>query len=843
MLLSQPLSTIIALIERPMKNFLLVFCLLAFHVAFAQTQVCPLNSNWSFGNLTHWWAYTGNNAITDANKTGNGPLAIMEVYDSNQGPPSGTIGVSSIAEYQLPSVPGIQILSKATTDPYGIFLTIPRINGYQYTNSILLGSTSITRASDGSTAGGYVRGVSYLINVPPGPTTEPYTMTYAYAMVLENGTHNSNEQPLFQATLEVGDSIITCASPKYYLPTLNNAVQGGGATLDTAAAKANGFFLSSKLSPNDNPNGRGAGATQHLQDVWYKKWTEVTFDLGPYRGRQVTLIFETDNCVPGGHFAYSYIALRNTCAGLVISGDTVACIGSTLTYSVPSLAGATYQWSFPGDWTIVGNSDSSVLQLTIGNDTGSVKAQEQNSCANLTATLPVTTAPPTIAGAVSGGTEVCTGTNSATLSLSGNRGGVLNWLALTGGNTYTSITDTTDIYTAVNLTDTTTFLAVVQNGESCNIDTATAATVYVDPLTVGGALSPANMLFCLQQSKDALLTLTGQVGKPVNWQSSPDGAAWTDFAPVYPDSVYEVPASQTQDIQYRVIVQSGVCPPQNSAPSVITIVQTPFPQATYDPADTLICYNTQAQLSATIDIGTDYAWTAGQSTLSNSEGGAIGSLPYTINTTASPLSTTDYVLNVENQGCPNPLIDTFLVQVLPPILVDAGNDTSIVINQPLQLNASSNDTTTPGGDAFSWTPSTALNNPNIFDPVATFSTGMDSVRYFVTATSRYGCTGTTSILVKVYSTPPEIFVPNAFTPGGPTNSIFRPIPVGISYLNYFRVYNRWGQLVYATSIIGDGWNGQVNGRAMDSGTYVWMVQGVSYLGKTVFNKGTMVLVR
>src|ERR1700722_20359997 len=142
MLLSQPLSTIIALIERPMKNFLLVFCcLLTVHVAFAQTQVCPLNSNWSFGNLTHWWAYTGNNAITDANKTGNGPLAIKEVYDSNQGPPSGTIGVSSIAEYQLPSVPGIQILSMATTDPYGIFLTIPRINGYQYTNSILLGST------------------------------------------------------------------------------------------------------------------------------------------------------------------------------------------------------------------------------------------------------------------------------------------------------------------------------------------------------------------------------------------------------------------------------------------------------------------------------------------------------------------------------------------------------------------------------------------------------------------------------------------------------------------------------------------------------------------------------
>jgi gliding motility-associated-like protein len=812
-----------------MKNFLLVLFSLTFHVAFAQTQSCPLNSNWSLGNLTHWWAYTGNNGAN-----GNGPSAILMNYDSTTGAPSGTIGVSSIAEYQLPSVQGIQILSKASTDPFGLFLTIPRINGYQYTNSILLGSTSITRLSDGNSDGGYVRGVKYLINVPPGPVTEPYTMTYAYAMVLENGTHNSNEQPLFQATLEVGDSVITCASPKYFLPTLNNAVQEEGATLDTAAAKANGFFLSSKLSPNTQQVGRNPNT--HLQDVWYKKWTEVTFDLGPYRGRQVTLIFETDNCVPGGHFAYSYIALRNTCGGLLIEGDSVACIGSTLNYSVPSLGGATYQWSVPGDWSIVGSSDSNIVSVKIGTDPGSVVAQEQNSCANLTATLPVTTAPPTIAGALSGAVEVCTGTNSATLTLGGNRGSVLNWLAVTGGDTYTTIADTTGTYTAVNLTDTTIFLAVVQNGESCGIDTAAPATVVVDPLTVGGALSPANMQFCLQQTKDALLTLTGQVGKPVNWQSSPDGVAWTDFAPADPDSTYEAPAGLTTDIQYRVVVQSGVCPQQNSAPSVITIIQTLFPQMTYDPADTLICYNTKAQLSATITVGTGYAWTAGEGTLSNSAGGTVGALPYSIATTASPLSSTDYVLTVDNQGCPNPLIDTFQVRVLPPILVDAGHDTSIVINQPLQLNASSN-------DAFAWVPSTGLNNPNIADPVATFSTGMDSIRYFVTATSGYGCTGVGTVLVKVFSTPPDIFVPNAFTPGGATNTIFRPIPVGISSLQYFRVYNRWGQLVYATSIIGDGWNGELNGRPLETGTYVWMVQGISYTGKTVFRKGTMVLVR
>ena len=823
---------------RPMKNFLPVISLLIFHAAVAQNQVCPLNSNWSFGNLTHWEAYTGNNA-------GGNPARVVLTYDSSQGAPSGTIGVSAIAEYQLPTVNGIQVITSTTTDPYGNFQTLPKINGYQYTQTIKLGSTSITHNADGSSGGGYVRGVSYRINVPPGPTTVPYTMTYAYAMVLENGAHNSNEQPLFEATLKTVDSVITCASPQYYLPTLNNANNGGGAaTLDSAAAKANGFFPSRIASPNPNPNG-GANAT-HLFDVWAKSWTEVTFDLSPYRGQQVTLTFETDNCVPGGHFAYSYIALRNTCGGLLISGDTVACQGITLTYSVPSLAGATYQWQVPGDWSITAGADSSTVKVTVGTDDGDITAHEQNSCANLTAVLPVATALPTIAGALSGGAEVCTGTNAVTLTLGGGaRGSVLTWLASTNdGASYTAIGDTTYQYTATNLTDTTIFKALVQNGESCAIDTAAATVVNVDPLSVGGSLSPATMQFCLQQTKDALFTLVGNVGKPVNWQSSPDEAAWTDFAPPNVDSVYEVDAGLTSNMYYRVIVQSGVCPSTLSNPGAVEIVQTAFPQVVYSPTDTLICYNTPAALNANIITGTSYAW-AFSEPLAGQGDGNINLLPYTIQATATPLTTTNYVLSVTNAGCPNELIDTFHVTVLPPILVSVSGypDTSIVIDQPLQLQASSNDTTSPSGDTFSWTPSVGLSNPDISNPVALFTEGMDSVRYFITASSQYGCKGTTDILVKVFSTPPSIFVPNAFTPGGATNNIFRPIPVGISKLDYFRVYNRWGRLVYATSIIGEGWDGRVDGQNMESGTYVWMVQGVSYAGKPVFAKGTMILVR
>ena len=820
-----------------MKHFLpLVLVLAAAASGHAQTQSCPLNNNFSLGNLTHWAAYTGNNA------TGNpAPDERLQKYDSAAPSPSGTQGVSVIYEYNLPSVPGIQILSSPGTDAYGKFATIPTINGYKYTNSILLGSTSITRSGGSGVGGGYVRGVSYRINVPPGAPDEPYTMTYAYAMVLENGTHNSAQQPLFSATLKTHDSVVRCASPQYFLPTLNNAdSRGSGAQLDSALAKSQGFYVSDLPSPNSNPNSQNPGA-EHLRDVWAKNWTEVTFDLSPWRGQQVVLTFETDNCVPGGHFAYSYIALRNTCGGLSISGPAVACIGSTLTYSVPGLTGATYQWSVPPDWQIVSATDTSVLQVKIGNAGGTVTIREANSCANLSAVLPVTTSLPTIAGDATGGIEVCTGTNSKMLTVTGNRGSVVNWLSTTDGVNYTVVNSQSLQYTAQNLTATTTYVALIQNGESCSIDTTTATTMLVDPKTVGGKLTPSTIQFCAGQTKDALLVLQDEVGKPVNWQSSADAVNWADFAPVYSQDQFSL-VGLSMPKRFRVLVQSGVCPSEYSEIANVDYISTPFPQAISNPADTLICYNTPAMLNSTISIGTDYSWST-TAHLTGTGNGSVPSLPYTMTMTATPPLTTQYVLSIENMGCPNLLKDTFMVRVLPPIIVDAGHDTSVVINQPLQLHATSDDTTTAGGDTFSWTPIIGLNDPNIADPIATYTGETDSVRYLVIARSGHGCIGTAQIAVKVFKTEPDIYVPSAFTPDGVSNRIFRPIAPGIATLQYFMVYNRWGQLVYRTSQLGQGWDGTVNGRRADVGGYVWVVQGTTYTGKVVAHRGTMVLVR
>ena len=115
--------------------------------------------------------------------------------------------------------------------------------------------------------------------------------------------------------------------------------------------------------------------------------------------------------------------------------------------------------------------------------------------------------------------------------------------------------------------------------------------------------------------------------------------------------------------------------------------------------------------------------------------------------------------------------------------------------------------------------------------------------YKVTASTVAGCKGEGFVHVKVY-TGPDLYVPTGFTPNGDgRNDVFTPFPVGIKSLNYFRVFNRWGQVVFSTSTLHQGWDGRLGGREQSSGTYVWMAEAVSNQGKVITKKGVVTLIR
>jgi gliding motility-associated-like protein len=162
-----------------------------------------------------------------------------------------------------------------------------------------------------------------------------------------------------------------------------------------------------------------------------------------------------------------------------------------------------------------------------------------------------------------------------------------------------------------------------------------------------------------------------------------------------------------------------------------------------------------------------------------------------------------------------------------------GNDTIVAIGQPIQLHAS-------GGELYQWSPATGLSDPNIADPVATLN---NDIQYVVEAYTSFGCPTYDTIQIKAYKGP-NIYVPNAFTPDhNGINDRFHPVAVGMRSIDYFEVFDRAGQRVYSNHGIGEGWDGNYNGRPQPVGTYVWMIQGKDYLGKTHSEKGTVVLIR
>jgi len=91
---------------------------------------------------------------------------------------------------------------------------------------------------------------------------------------------------------------------------------------------------------------------------------------------------------------------------------------------------------------------------------------------------------------------------------------------------------------------------------------------------------------------------------------------------------------------------------------------------------------------------------------------------------------------------------------------------------------------------------------------------------------------------------PYVYIPSAFTPNGDgLNDELKPILVGIKRFEYFRVYNRYGQLMFATSREGEGWDGMFKGKRQGQGTFVWMVSAVDYKGNQIFQKGTTTILQ
>jgi gliding motility-associated-like protein len=166
---------------------------------------------------------------------------------------------------------------------------------------------------------------------------------------------------------------------------------------------------------------------------------------------------------------------------------------------------------------------------------------------------------------------------------------------------------------------------------------------------------------------------------------------------------------------------------------------------------------------------------------------------------------------------------------------NAGSDTIVAKNEPVKLFANGGN-----GVKYSWSPATGLDNASAENPVATLD--KDQL-YKLQALSDQGCEAYSEIFIKRYAGP-ELYIPNAFTPDNDgKNDALKVFPVGIRKFEYLAVYSRNGQLLYRTTDYSRGWNGIFNGKKMESGTYVAVVQAQDYRGKAMMKKTTVILLR
>jgi gliding motility-associated-like protein len=274
--------------------------------------------------------------------------------------------------------------------------------------------------------------------------------------------------------------------------------------------------------------------------------------------------------------------------------------------------------------------------------------------------------------------------------------------------------------------------------------------------------------------------------------------------------------------QYIVTATLGVCSQNDTV--VVNVNAAPVPDAG---SPGLICYGQSYTLQGT--GGIQYSWSPA----------TYLSSATVANPVSTPAQTITYSLSViDANGCSSLVTDEVTIDVTPPIKV---------YTFPYDTVAHPGDTfsllATSIAPQYLWTPSTGLSSDTIANPVLVVGNiGEDRV-YKVTAYNAAGCKGEGYVRVRVYKGP-ELYIPTAFTPNNDgRNDRFVPFPVGVKQLKYFRVYNRWGQLIYSTNELHRGWDGTFGGKEQPSGVYVWMAEGITLDNKTITHTGTVVLIR
>ncbi|MFA5781675.1 MAG: gliding motility-associated C-terminal domain-containing protein [Bacteroidales bacterium] len=384
----------------------------------------------------------------------------------------------------------------------------------------------------------------------------------------------------------------------------------------------------------------------------------------------------------------------------------------------------------------------------------------------------------------------CNGFSDGTITITVSGGTGTIEYSIDGGTTFP---DTTGVFTGLSPGI---YNIVVRDSMGC-IQTGSTITI-TEPNPVIANIA-GNITICAGDS--TVLTASG--GNNYLWSTG--------------DTTQSITIDTLINSNYSVIAFVGIC----SDTAVVTVTVNPVPVADAG-ADKNVCEGSIIQLQAS--GGTAYQWQP--ATYLNN--------PAISNPLCTPQDTMMYVVTVSNGNCSD--MDTVWVYTFLLPSVEAGSDVEINIGDNTQLQA----TGTGLGLVYNWSPTTDLSCTDCDNPVANPT---QTTMYYVTVTDNNGCSATDSVKVTIDIKCGEVFIPDIFSPNGDgKNDVLKVFNNCIKEMNWI-IYNRWGEKVYESNNVQEGWDGSYKGKPAMSGVYVYYLNAKLINGEEVKTKGNVTLIR
>ena len=210
---------------------------------------------------------------------------------------------------------------------------------------------------------------------------------------------------------------------------------------------------------------------------------------------------------------------------------------------------------------------------------------------------------------------------------------------------------------------------------------------------------------------------------------------------------------------------------------------------------------------------------------------------------AKPQATTTYrVIGKDAQNC---FTDTssITITVGRPFAVNAGKDTIVQVGSQITLQPNVGNQVIKEWKWINLSNASCTNCPNPTVIVNADQCALLRVR------NNFNCYSQDTVCIKAICANTQVYVANTFTPDGDgVNDKLFVQGTGIRTIRYFRIYNRWGELVFEKNNFNandpsTGWDGKVKGKDVNPEVFVWLCEVVCDKGTGTLFKGNVAVLR